>query len=65
MNRPIQQLQLEAKMGNDFGDVHETRAPNGFAAEIAVHGPPHRTRVKGDARISHQLALLVLIVSRA
>lgn len=39
-------------MGNDSGNVHETRAPNGFSAEIAVHGPPHRTRVKDDARIS-------------
>jgi hypothetical protein len=65
MNRLIQQLQLEAKMGNDFGDVHETRAPNGYAAEIAVHGPLHRTSVKDDARISLQPALLVPIVSRA
>lgn len=39
-------------MGNDSGNVHETRAPNGFSAEIAVHGSPHRTRVKDDARIS-------------
>jgi hypothetical protein len=51
MNRLIQQLQLEAKMGDDFGNVHETREANEFVAEIAVHGPPHRTRVKDDARI--------------
>jgi hypothetical protein len=62
MNRPIHQLQLLAKMGNNFGNVHETRAANGFVAEIAVHSPPHGIRVMEDARMSLQLALLVPIV---
>ena len=52
MNRPIHQLQLLAKMGNDFGNVHETRAANGFVAETAVQSPPHEIRAMEEARMS-------------
>jgi hypothetical protein len=62
MDRLIHQLQLVAKMGNDFGNVHEARAANGFAAEIAIHGPPQRTRVMEEARMGLQSAFLVPIV---
>jgi hypothetical protein len=62
MNRLIHQLQLVAEVGNDFGNVHKASPANGFVADIAVHGPLHRTRVMEDARTSFQSALLGPIV---
>jgi hypothetical protein len=64
-NRPIHQLQLLAKIGNDFGNVHETRAANEFVAANAVHGPTLTIEVMEDARTSLQFALLMPIVNRA
>ena len=65
MNRLIHQLQLVAKMGNDFGNVHKALAANGFVAEIAVHSPTHGIRAIEDAHMSLQVALLVPNVNRA
>jgi hypothetical protein len=64
MNRLIDQFQLVAKVGNEFGNVHKTRAANGLVAGIAVHRPMHGISVIADARMPLPWALLVPIVDR-
>jgi hypothetical protein len=51
MNRLIHQLQLTAKMGNQFGNVHKTRPANGFVIETGCHNLRSLIRVIEEAGI--------------